>query len=59
MTAAAGAAETNAAAGRVAGLGAGGVVASPGLSARLQDRPRLTVVAAPSPNATEDPVLHG
>jgi hypothetical protein len=39
MIAAAGTAQTDADAGPVAGLGAGGVVASPGLFARLQDRP--------------------
>lgn len=39
MIAAAGTAETDAATGRVAGLGAGGLVASPGLFARLRDWP--------------------
>src|SRR6516165_277457 len=48
MIAAVGPGEVDAAAGRVAGVGAGGVVARPGLFGRLGGPARVTVVAAPA-----------
>jgi LuxR family transcriptional regulator, maltose regulon positive regulatory protein len=48
MIAGVGAGEADATAGRVAGLGAGGVVAGPGLFGRLAGSARVTMVAAPA-----------